>query len=61
MIVANEASTTRDAVDSDVDNRCSKFTFIDTAGPQAAKWRTAWSSTACCAVWRPWSAPRCAS
>ena len=32
MIVANEAGTTRDAVDSDVDNRYGKFTFIDTAG-----------------------------
>ena len=32
MIVANEAGTTRDAVDSDVDNRYGRFTFIDTAG-----------------------------
>ena len=32
MIVANEAGTTRDAVDSDVDNQYGKFTFIDTAG-----------------------------
>ncbi len=32
MIVANEAGTTRDAVDSDVDNAWGKFTFIDTAG-----------------------------
>ena len=32
MIVANEAGTTRDAVDSDVENRYGKFTFIDTAG-----------------------------
>ncbi len=32
MIVANEAGTTRDAVDSDVDNAYGKFTFIDTAG-----------------------------
>ena len=32
MIVADEAGTTRDAVDSDVDNQYGKFTFIDTAG-----------------------------
>ena len=32
MIVANEAGTTRDAIDSDVDNQWGKFTFIDTAG-----------------------------
>lgn len=32
MIVANEAGTTRDAVDSDVDNDFGSFTFIDTAG-----------------------------
>ena len=32
MIVANEAGTTRDAVDSAVDNQYGKFTFIDTAG-----------------------------
>ena len=32
MIVANEAGTTRDAVDSDVDNQFGRFTFIDTAG-----------------------------
>ncbi|MBQ8611760.1 MAG: ribosome biogenesis GTPase Der [Oscillospiraceae bacterium] len=32
MIVANEAGTTRDAIDSDVDNAWGKFTFIDTAG-----------------------------
>ncbi|MDL2252586.1 ribosome biogenesis GTPase Der [Ruminococcaceae bacterium OttesenSCG-928-I18] len=32
MIVADEAGTTRDAVDSDVDNSYGKFTFIDTAG-----------------------------
>lgn len=32
MIVANEARTTRDAVDSDVENQYGKFVFIDTAG-----------------------------
>ncbi len=32
MIVADEAGTTRDAVDSEVDNDYGKFTFIDTAG-----------------------------
>ncbi len=32
MIVANEAGTTRDAVDSEVDNKHGRFTFIDTAG-----------------------------
>lgn len=32
MIVADEAGTTRDAVDSDVDNEHGSFTFIDTAG-----------------------------
>ena len=32
MIVADEAGTTRDAVDSDVDNKQGSFTFIDTAG-----------------------------
>lgn len=32
MIVANEAGTTRDAVDSDVENTYGKFVFIDTAG-----------------------------
>ncbi len=32
MIVADEAGTTRDAVDSDVDNAWGKYTFIDTAG-----------------------------
>lgn len=32
MIVADEAGTTRDAVDMDVDNVYGKFTFIDTAG-----------------------------
>lgn len=32
MIVADEAGTTRDAVDSDLDNDHGKFTFIDTAG-----------------------------
>lgn len=32
MIVADEAGTTRDAVDSDVDNEHGRFTFIDTAG-----------------------------
>ena len=32
MIVADEAGTTRDAIDSDVDNAFGKFTFIDTAG-----------------------------
>lgn len=32
MIVADEAGTTRDAVDSDIDNVHGKFTFIDTAG-----------------------------
>ena len=32
MIVRDEAGTTRDAVDSDVDNEYGSFTFIDTAG-----------------------------
>ncbi|MFV0414518.1 MAG: ribosome biogenesis GTPase Der [Oscillospiraceae bacterium] len=32
MIVADEAGTTRDAVDSDIDNEYGQFTFIDTAG-----------------------------
>lgn len=32
MIVADLAGTTRDAVDSQVDNQYGKFTFIDTAG-----------------------------
>ncbi len=32
MIVADEAGTTRDAVDSNVDKEQGKFTFIDTAG-----------------------------
>ena len=32
MIVADEAGTTRDAVDSDVENQHGKFVFIDTAG-----------------------------
>lgn len=32
MIVADESGTTRDAVDSDIDNQYGKFTFIDTAG-----------------------------
>lgn len=32
MIVADEAGTTRDAVDSLVENQYGKFTFIDTAG-----------------------------
>lgn len=32
MIVADEAGTTRDAVDSDVDNTWGSYTFIDTAG-----------------------------
>ncbi len=32
MIVADESGTTRDAVDSDIDNEYGKFTFIDTAG-----------------------------
>ncbi len=32
MIVADESGTTRDAVDSDVDNNYGSFTFIDTAG-----------------------------
>lgn len=31
-IVANEAGTTRDAVDSDIDNEFGRFTLIDTAG-----------------------------
>lgn len=32
MIVADEAGTTRDSVDTDIDNEYGKFTFIDTAG-----------------------------
>ena len=32
MIVADQAGTTRDAVDSNVENQYGKFTFIDTAG-----------------------------
>ena len=32
MSVANEAGTTRDAVDSDVENQYGKFVFVDTAG-----------------------------
>ncbi len=32
MIVRDEAGTTRDAVDSDVDNEFGRYTFIDTAG-----------------------------
>jgi GTP-binding protein len=32
MIVADEAGTTRDAVDSEVENKYGKFVFIDTAG-----------------------------
>lgn len=32
MIVANEAGTTRDAIDSQVDNRYGSFVFTDTAG-----------------------------
>ena len=32
MIVANEAGTTRDAIDSPVDNRYGSFVFTDTAG-----------------------------
>lgn len=32
MIVANEAGTTRDAVDSEVDNQYGRFVFTDTAG-----------------------------
>ncbi len=36
MIVSDIAGTTRDAVDSDVDNEYGKFTFIDTAGIRRA-------------------------
>ena len=32
MIVANEAGTTRDAIDTPVDKACGKFIFTDTAG-----------------------------
>ena len=32
MIVANEAGTTRDAIDTPVDNAYGKFIFTDTAG-----------------------------
>ena len=32
MIVANEAGTTRDAIDSEVENKYGKFIFTDTAG-----------------------------
>ena len=32
MIVADEAGTTRDAIDAEVDNQYGSFTFIDTAG-----------------------------
>ncbi|HIV87255.1 MAG TPA: ribosome biogenesis GTPase Der [Candidatus Pygmaiobacter gallistercoris] len=32
MIVADEAGTTRDAIDAEVDNQFGSFTFIDTAG-----------------------------
>ncbi|MDL2214171.1 ribosome biogenesis GTPase Der [Clostridia bacterium OttesenSCG-928-O13] len=32
MIVADEAGTTRDAVDTDIDNQYGSYTFIDTAG-----------------------------
>ena len=32
MIVANEAGTTRDAIDSYFENSCGKYNFIDTAG-----------------------------
>ena len=32
MIVADEAGTTRDAIDAEVDNQFGKFTVIDTAG-----------------------------
>ena len=32
MIVANEAGTTRDAIDSEVNNKFGKFIFTDTAG-----------------------------
>ena len=32
MIVANEAGTTRDAIDSQVDNKYGSFVFTDTAG-----------------------------
>lgn len=32
MIVANEAGTTRDAIDAEIENEYGKFVFIDTAG-----------------------------
>ena len=32
LIVANEAGTTRDAIDTEVENQCGKFIFTDTAG-----------------------------
>ena len=52
LIVANEAGTTRDAIDTMVENNYGKFIFTDTAAcASAARWRAAWSATAFCAVW----------
>lgn len=42
VIVSNVAGTTRDAVDSEIDNKYGKYVFIDTAGASAARAR--WTS-----------------
>lgn len=62
LIVANEAGTTRDAIDTMVENKYGKFVFTDTAGlRKRARWKAALSATASCAAWPPLSAAASAS
>ena len=52
LIVANEAGTTRDAIDTMVENKYGKFILpIPPACASAARSRAALSATASCAVW----------
>lgn len=57
MIVADEAGTTRDAVDTPVDNKfVSLFSPIRRDFAAKAGWRMAWSASVFCAALLQWSA-----
>ena len=56
MIVSDIAGTTRDAVDTYIENEYGRFTFIDTAGiRRKSKVLEMWNATACCGLIWLWT------
>ena len=62
LIVANEAGTTRDAIDTMVENQYGKFIFTDTAGLRKARQggKRCGALQRRCAAWLLWNAAACA-